>query len=408
MDNENKLGKKLKFYGIIVSLNMRVFQTLILLVIFLEIATSSAFALSFKDMVFGVVENFGVASAQRENAQEFPLENLQNLKVFEAEKNLKAVSFQKEFSKSTLNNDNDSLEPGKENFYAGESLENNGESSFHVDNAVYKVRKGESIYSVASYFGISAETILSFNKINEKDVKEGLVLEVPPTSGINYEIKKGDTLAKLAAKYKLDVNDLSLFTGYSEDELLEVGEEIFLPGAKAEKIDKAKPKVVNKNIAKNKTATVASLGDLAKYIRNLGKGSTAQLNKISDIKKYFNLPKLAGYYIHPSPGTVRTQTMHGHNGADFAGKTGTPILAAADGVVKVAKNSGYNFGFGNYVSIAHPNGTETIYGHMSVVSVVAGQQVVRGQNIGAIGSSGNSTGPHLHFEIRGAYNPWAW
>ena len=100
--------------------------------------------------------------------------------------------------------------------------------------------------------------------------------------------------------------------------------------------------------------------------------------------------------------------MHGKNGSDFAGKIGTAVIASAGGTVKVAKSSGYNFGFGNYIIVGHPNGTETIYAHLSAVNVTVGQNVAQGQKIGALGSSGNSTGPHLHFEIRGAYNPWAW
>jgi murein DD-endopeptidase MepM/ murein hydrolase activator NlpD len=100
--------------------------------------------------------------------------------------------------------------------------------------------------------------------------------------------------------------------------------------------------------------------------------------------------------------------MHGHNGADLAGKMGTPILASAGGVVRVAKSSGYNFGYGNYVIVTHDNGSETVYAHMSGVTVSPGQRVSQGQQVGTLGSTGNSTGPHLHFEIRGAYNPWAW
>jgi murein DD-endopeptidase MepM/ murein hydrolase activator NlpD len=137
-------------------------------------------------------------------------------------------------------------------------------------------------------------------------------------------------------------------------------------------------------------------------------GDTSHLNTSGDIAKYSSLPKYAGYYIFPTPGAVRTQKMHGNNGVDLGNKTGAPVLAAAGGTVTVAKAGGYNYGYGNYIRITHPNGTETIYGHLSRVDVSVGQTVDKGQQIGAVGSTGNSTGPHLHFEVRGAYNPWAW
>jgi murein DD-endopeptidase MepM/ murein hydrolase activator NlpD len=332
---------------------------------------------------------------------------------------LKAVTMSENMQKRTLNNQDDlTLDANEENFYAGESTEKE-DDSLHSDNAIYRVQKGESIYSIAAYFSISPETILGLNKISEQEIRPGTILEIPPVDGVYYEVRKGDTLAKLAEKYKIDLDDITLFNGLTENETLAVGDEVFIPGATPPKVEKKDNKKDTKNrntdknknlTSKTKTGTIIDpvLGNLSKYIRYLGKGSTAQNSKLSDLKKYASLPKYGGYYTMPAPGTARTQTMHGHNGSDFAGKVGTSILAAAGGTVRVAKSSGYNFGYGNYVIITHPNGTETLYAHMSSVSVSVGQQVGQGQNIGAIGSSGNSTGPHLHFEIRGAYNPWAW
>lgn len=81
-------------------------------------------------------------------------------------------------------------------------------------------------------------------------------------------------------------------------------------------------------------------------------------------------------------------------------------MAAADGVVIVSKNTGWNGGYGTYVVIAHDNGTQTLYAHMSRTIVYVGQRVKKGQMIGNLGSTGKSTGPHVHFEIRGAVNPF--
>ncbi len=113
------------------------------------------------------------------------------------------------------------------------------------------------------------------------------------------------------------------------------------------------------------------------------------------------------YYADPLPGHNLTQGLHGHNGVDLAMAEGTPILAAASGDVIISKNNGaYNGGYGNYVVIAHANGTQTLYGHMLKTSVNVGDHVSQGEVIGLLGSTGKSTGPHLHFEVRGARNPF--
>ena len=104
---------------------------------------------------------------------------------------------------------------------------------------------------------------------------------------------------------------------------------------------------------------------------------------------------------------VKTQGLHGYNGVDLAAKTGTPIMASASGEVIVAKSGGYNGGYGSYVVIQHGNGSQTLYSHMSSVSTYKGATVVQGQVIGTVGSTGKSTGSHLHFEIRnGIRNPF--
>ena len=85
---------------------------------------------------------------------------------------------------------------------------------------------------------------------------------------------------------------------------------------------------------------------------------------------------------------------------------GSSLFASADGTVLIAKSTGWNGGYGQYVVIKHPNNTQTLYAHMSSVSVSVGQSVKKGQTIGLSGNTGRSTGPHLHFEIRGAKNPF--
>jgi murein DD-endopeptidase MepM/ murein hydrolase activator NlpD len=115
---------------------------------------------------------------------------------------------------------------------------------------------------------------------------------------------------------------------------------------------------------------------------------------------------LAGYFIDPVPGYRLSQGIHDNNAVDLAIGKGTPIHAAAAGTVLLARN-GYNGGFGNVVIIDHPNGTETVYAHQSKLATKTGAEVYQGQVIGYVGSTGHSTGPHLHFEVHGAQNPGA-
>jgi murein DD-endopeptidase MepM/ murein hydrolase activator NlpD len=117
-------------------------------------------------------------------------------------------------------------------------------------------------------------------------------------------------------------------------------------------------------------------------------------------------PELAGYYFRPVIGGRKSQGLHGYNGIDLATYSGSAVLSAAEGRVIIARFGGYNGGYGNYVVIDHPNGTQTLYAHLKEVTVSYGQEVARGQVIGTVGSTGKSTGPHLHFEVRGAKNPF--
>jgi murein DD-endopeptidase MepM/ murein hydrolase activator NlpD len=325
----------------------------------------------------------------------FKQENLQTLRVFEPNKVFASTEEIDIKKVSIIDENSTSFEKGNSFI---DDLES-GDMDNHHENAIYSVQKGDSINSIASYFGVSVDTIMTFNHMTSKTVSVGDVLEVPSVSGVMYEIKKGDTLASLSKKYGVDSEDIALYNGLLSNDTLQAGDDIFLPGAKEDVKVKKNTTIFSKTFAKDATT---------KKGVTWARGDTSHLNTSSSIKKYSSLPKLEGYFVFPAPGSTRTQKMHGNNGADFANKTGSPVIAAADGVVAVAKTSGYNYGYGNYIKITHPNGTETIYGHLSKVNVSAGQSVTRGQQIGAVGSTGNSTGPHLHFEIHGAYNPFAW
>jgi murein DD-endopeptidase MepM/ murein hydrolase activator NlpD len=113
------------------------------------------------------------------------------------------------------------------------------------------------------------------------------------------------------------------------------------------------------------------------------------------------------FFSKPVANGIKTQGIHGHNGVDIAASFGTPILAARDGYVSLVRGGdGWNGGYGNYVVITHENGIQTLYAHMSGIDVLQGQKVLRGDQVGRMGSTGESTGVHLHFEVRGAKNPF--
>ncbi|MBI2065475.1 MAG: peptidoglycan DD-metalloendopeptidase family protein [Candidatus Zambryskibacteria bacterium] len=251
-----------------------------------------------------------------------------------------------------------------------------GESEVFVDLgksgggqiSVYIVRKGDTLSEIAEMFGVSTNTILWANDIKTSSIREGQELVILPISGVRHVVKGGDTLQSVANKYKADLGDILSYNGLAASSKIKPGDIIIIPD-----------------------------GVISATQTSLAKASGVQMSQA--------YPTYTGYYLRPVSGR-KTQGIHGNNGVDLAAPTGTPILAAADGKVIVSRNGGYNGGYGTYVVINHSNGTQTLYAHMSRNNVSVGQNVAQGQTIGAVGSTGKSTGPHLHFEIRGARNPF--
>ncbi len=242
--------------------------------------------------------------------------------------------------------------------------------------SVYVVRSGDSLSQIAEMFDVSVNTILWANDMKKGDkISPGDILLMLPVSGISHKVAKGETLKSISDKYQADSVEVARYNGIAEDSKLTVGEELIIPdGTKKEENDKP--------------------------VKNLAESTE------KDKKYYESHPakNLSGYYIHPVPGSVKTQGLHDKYGIDYGAKTGTPIRASASGTVVLARY-GYNGGYGNLVIIKHPNGTQTFYAHQSKINTSTGAHVNQGQVIGYIGSTGRSTGPHLHFEVRGARNP---
>lgn len=232
--------------------------------------------------------------------------------------------------------------------------------------SVYTVREGDSLSLIADMFGVTTNTILWANDLaSAKSIKAGDNLIILPIAGVRYKIKAGDTIAGIAKTYGGNAEEIVAYNQLSSGAALAAGSTIIIPGGTVPA--PARPKAVAKAGA-------------------TGKGSTG--------------------FIHPLPGAMRTQGIHGFNAVDLAASVGAPIKAAAAGEVIVAKSGGWNGGYGNYIVIRHTNGTQTLYAHNSSNAVSVGSRVAQGEVIGYVGNTGRSTGSHLHFEVRGAKNPF--
>ena len=238
--------------------------------------------------------------------------------------------------------------------------------------SIYIVREGDTLASIAKMYDVSVNTVLWANNMERgAKLSVGQSLVILPVSGIEYTVKKGDTVDSLAKKYKGDPDEVRSYNGLTLNDKLVIGSVIIVP-------DGAMPTAV---APKTKPAK--------------------RMNRAHDTSG----PNYDSYFHAPLASYRRTQGLHGYNGVDLAEYVGADVMASADGEVIVARQGGYNGGYGNYVVIQHSNGTQTLYGHLLSVTVSQGEQVTQGQTIGYLGNTGHSTGPHLHFEVRGAKNP---
>jgi len=243
---------------------------------------------------------------------------------------------------------------------------------------VYTVEEGDTLSEIAESFDVSLNTIRWENNLSGQTISVGQKLNILPVTGVKHIVKKGDNISNIANKYEAEMEDILIFNGISKEDGLKQGDLLFIPNGII------KPVVV----ANKKTSSGVAVSSSS------------------------NTKAPAGYFIRPAVGIITSPygSRKGgfHYGIDIGNKRGTPIVAAASGVVtKVLSsckegNSSCGGRYGNYVLIQHPNGTSTMYAHLNNVSVSVGVSVSQGQNIGTLGSTGRSTGPHLHFEVRNA------
>lgn len=237
--------------------------------------------------------------------------------------------------------------------------------------SIYVVHSGDTISEIAEMFDVSVKTILWANNLtNVNQIHPGDSLVILPITGVRHIVKSGDTVQSIAKKYGGDVDDIIAYNQLDGTSSLTVGDTIVIPDGTI-----ATPAPAKSSSSKKSSSAKRTAGG-------------------------------SGYFTNPVPGSVETQGIHGYNGVDLAAPAGTPIHAAADGTVIIVHTSGYNGGYGLYVAIKHSNGTQTLYAHMSRVAATVGEKVSQGEVIGYVGSTGRSTGNHVHFEVRGGVNPF--
>lgn len=233
-----------------------------------------------------------------------------------------------------------------------------------TDVIVYKVQAGDSVLAIAERFGLEGSSLLWANVALENNpdwLQIGDELNILPVDGALHTVAKGDTIASIAKFYKVEPEVITGYAGnnYAASGSIAVGQKLIIPGG-------AKPYVARQ--------VLAYTGDAPKDAK---KGS--------------------GAFAWPMSGSISQRFWEGHRAIDIASSKGTSIVAADAGYVVAAQWT--DGGYGRMVMIDHGNGYRTLYAHLDSISIAVGDNVARGQAIGKCGSTGNSTGPHLHFEI---------
>jgi len=259
--------------------------------------------------------------------------------------------------------------------------------------AEYTVEQGDSVFSIAKGYNIKPETVLWANYDQLKDSPDmltpGMKLKIPPINGVYYQWQTGDTLQAVANTFGSKVDDILGWPGNQidlTDPKVAAGTWVMIPNGHREFKAWFVPQIARGQAGVSKSV----------YGPGACEGSYEGVYG-------------SGGFIWPSANHYLSGNdfWSGHLGIDIAGGLGDAVYASDSGVVVF---SGWSVGgYGNMIMIDHGNGYQTVYGHLSQVNVGCGQSVYQGGYIGAIGSTGNSTGAHLHFEIRlyGQFvDPW--
>ncbi len=243
-----------------------------------------------------------------------------------------------------------------------------GEITTHI------VEEGETLSSIAEKYGLSVDTILWENDLKETSkIKPGQEIRILPIDGIRHKVKRGETIYSVGEKYGLDSSQVQMIADYPFNEFLNEENFDLVTGQWLMVPEGVKPQ----------PKTQAPVSRVARVPLTPDAGTVTAV----------------GNFVWPAAGRITQGYRFYHKAIDIANKGAGPILASDAGVVTAAGwPSGW--GYGNRVVINHGNGFETLYAHLSAVQVQVGQRVNRGDVIGQMGTTGRSTGIHLHFEIR--------
>jgi len=247
----------------------------------------------------------------------------------------------------------------------------------------YTVQAGDTMFGIAQQFSLQPESILWANgelKDNPDLLSVGMEIAVPPVDGVLHTVQKDDTLDSIAKKYKVTPEAIvsatwnNLVTGQG----VSVGQTLVVPGGKREMVVWQLP-------ATTKPATGSSVNGWTNVGQCLNVSAT---------------PLGSGKFVWPTNSHRIGGNPYAwwHRGIDLAGNLGDPVYATDSGTVMWAGPN--SWGYGNLIVLDHGNGWQTFYAHLSQVYVRCGQKILQGAAIGAVGSTGRSTGPHLHFETR--------
>lgn len=233
----------------------------------------------------------------------------------------------------------------------------------------YTVMSGDSVSTIAEEFEVSVNTILWENNLSSYSlIRPGNELTILPTTGIAHKVVRGENLSSISKKYGIEEEKIIEANEIADAGKLTVGEKLIIPGGRKATYTSSAP---------------ASYTGLSAIIDLVKPGGTT--------------PAVGNKMNWPTDGHRITQYYSWrHYGVDIANKVGTPIYAADAGVIETI---GWSTGYGNTIIIDHGGGKKTRYAHLSKFYVKKGQKVGKGESIGAMGSTGWSTGPHLHFEI---------
>jgi len=272
-------------------------------------------------------------------------------------------------------------------------------SRARVDLIDYEVQAGDNVFGIADQFGIKPESILwgNFGVLNDNPnfLEQAQILQIMPIDGVLHDFKAGESLSSIAEFYDTTVAAIVEWPGNRLDPYeidldnpgIADGTALIVPGGSRELRDWGPPA-----ISRDNPAVAAYYGPGA--CGAIGEGAIGN-----------------GSFVWPSVATSLSGFDYNpplHNGIDIAGAEGNAIFAVDGGVVVYAGWS--NSGYGNLMVIDHGTGWQSAYAHLSTLAVGCGTNVSQGEVIAGLGNTGNSSGPHLHFELLsfvfGKVNPW--